>query len=713
MKRILLVEDERLIALSETRMLEKHGFLVETAHSGESAARRVRTGRVPDLILMDIDLGDGMDGTETARHILSHAELPIVFLTGHAEREMVDRVKGITRYGYVLKGSGEFVLIESINMAFELFRAHREITAKERRLEELIEGAPVGIFQSWASGAFATVNAEVARTLGFASPAVAVSHYEDLATQLYADSDRREELLARLESEGEVRGFDLEAVGVDGRMLNLRLDAQVFERHENDFLISGFVVDETSRKTAERARRKSETDYRRIVNLAQEIIERVDKEGRWTFLNDAACAFWGASREELIGRRFLDYVHPDDRVRAIAAGRHSEAERTPAIGVTTRQWTPRGWREVRWNSAPILDERGRCTGHQASGWDTTELRAAETALRESEAKYRLLAENSSDVVTVLDAQLKPTYASPATERHYGYGMEDLAGRGPLYPVHPEDAARVEREIRSDIAEGAVEGVHEFRVYTRSGVLKWVESRARYLYDSSGSFEQVVANIRDTTDRRAVEERLRAALEEKELLWTELNHRVKNNLNIVASLISVKDSTLGETADLSDVSSQVRAISHIHERLSKSGGVSRVNIASYLKDILSELFTVYNQAQVQPDIVTHDLTLPTRVATDLGLIITELATNAVKHGFQSERKPRFWVYLEKEPGEDECELVVGNTGKPFPPDVQLDGSASLGLQLVSAWVRKMGGRISLQREPYPVFTIRFPVQADTS
>lgn len=525
MKRILLVEDERLVALSEKRVLEKHGFLVETAHSGESATEQVRIGATPDLILMDIDLGEGMDGTETARWILAQVDLPIVFLTGHAEREMVDRVKGITRYGYVLKGSGEFVLIESVNMAFELFRAHREITAKEQRLEQLIDGAPVGIFQSWASGPLETVNAEVARTLGFTSPKATVAHYKNLGRELYANPRRRDELLARLESEGAVRGFEFEAVGVDGRRLDLRLEAKLFERYENDFLLSGFVVDETSQKAAERAHRKSATDYRCIVNLTQEIIERVDTEGRWTFLNDAACAFWGESREELLGRRFLDYVHPDDRAKTIAAGRRSESERTPAIGVTTRQWTPRGWRVVRWNSAPIIDEYGRCVGHQASGWDTTELQAAEEALQKSEAKYRLLAENSSDVVAVLDAQLTPTYASPAAAELYGYDADELVERGLFYPVHTEDAARVEREVRSDIDNRNTEGVHEFRVHTRSGEQKWVESRARYLYDYAGSLEQVVVTIRDITERKAIEEELRTAFEEKELLWTELNHCV--------------------------------------------------------------------------------------------------------------------------------------------------------------------------------------------
>ena len=123
MKKILLVEDEALIAMSTAKMIEKHGFLVVTAHKGEKAVEIIEEDPEISLILMDIDLGTGMDGTEAAQKIREKHEIPIVFLTSHSEKDYVDRVKKITRYGYVLKNSGEFVLRESINMAFELFES--------------------------------------------------------------------------------------------------------------------------------------------------------------------------------------------------------------------------------------------------------------------------------------------------------------------------------------------------------------------------------------------------------------------------------------------------------------------------------------------------------------------------------------------------------------------------------------------------------------
>src|SRR6056297_2558450 len=125
-KKILLVEDEALIAMNEAQMLKKHGYEAVIAHKGEKAVEMADNDPDISLILMDIDLGKGIDGTEAAQEILEKNDIPIVFLTSHSEKEYVDKVKKITNYGYVLKNSGEFVLIESINMAYTLFAAKRE-----------------------------------------------------------------------------------------------------------------------------------------------------------------------------------------------------------------------------------------------------------------------------------------------------------------------------------------------------------------------------------------------------------------------------------------------------------------------------------------------------------------------------------------------------------------------------------------------------------
>ena len=136
---LLLVEDEAILALSEQRMLERNGYAVVVARSGEEAVGLAATEPNVDLVLMDIDLGPGIDGTEAAQRILELREVPIVFLTSHTEPDYVDLVKRITGYGYVVKNSGEFVLRESIEMALELFASHRRIAAERERYKLITE----------------------------------------------------------------------------------------------------------------------------------------------------------------------------------------------------------------------------------------------------------------------------------------------------------------------------------------------------------------------------------------------------------------------------------------------------------------------------------------------------------------------------------------------------------------------------------------------
>ncbi len=119
-----------LIALNEAMTLEKNGYEVVTAENGESAVDEIRTGPRIDLVLMDINLGNGIDGTTAAERILSEVDIPLIFMSSHTEREVVIRTEGITSYGYIVKNSGETVMLTSIKMAFKLHDAKKAEVAR-------------------------------------------------------------------------------------------------------------------------------------------------------------------------------------------------------------------------------------------------------------------------------------------------------------------------------------------------------------------------------------------------------------------------------------------------------------------------------------------------------------------------------------------------------------------------------------------------------
>jgi two-component sensor histidine kinase len=175
--------------------------------------------------------------------------------------------------------------------------------------------------------------------------------------------------------------------------------------------------------------------------------------------------------------------------------------------------------------------------------------------------------------------------------------------------------------------------------------------------------------------------------------------------MISSLISLKDSSLGEEVDLSDISRQIDAIRIVHDELYQGEEITHINLREYVQELLSTVFS-FSSRQVEIENNMKDVSIGTRTAIPIGLIVNEIATNAIKHGF-TEEETRFTVDLQEDTSKNQYILTLSNTGRPFHKDVNVDNPATVGLQLISALVEQIDGTFELQKEPYPVFTIRFP------
>lgn len=165
---ILIVEDDITTAIIEKKQLENVGYTVIHAESGEKALDLLKNDRIAiNLILMDIDLGDGIDGIETAQRILEDREIPILFLSSHTEPEIVHRTEKISSYGYVVKNTGFTVLDASIKMAIKLFHSKKAEIESEAKFKNYIEHSPYGIFIADENGRYIDVNDEAINMTGY------------------------------------------------------------------------------------------------------------------------------------------------------------------------------------------------------------------------------------------------------------------------------------------------------------------------------------------------------------------------------------------------------------------------------------------------------------------------------------------------------------------------------------------------------------------
>jgi PAS domain S-box-containing protein len=336
--------------------------------------------------------------------------------------------------------------------------------------------------------------------------------------------------------------------------------------------------------------------------------------------------------------------------------------------------------------------------------DIHELKQAQEALASSEKRFRYVLKHDPNAVAVYDTDLRYIIASDRYMRDYGIEGRHVVGKH-HYEVFPEIPQRW-REIHQRVLGGeTLKSDHDW--FERpDGSVTYNRWECRPWYDAAGEVGGMITYTEVTTERVLAER-------QKDLMFRELRHRVKNNLNLVSSLIRLKADAIGDVADLSDIAGGVEAIRLTYDTLEARAEVAETELRGYISDILASVFTLYSAGDVTVENDIPELSIGTPTAVTLGLIVNELATNAVKHAFTPDRSARFRVSVAQVPGTAEHEMTVANSGKPVPPEVSLENPSSLGLRLVTALVDQLGGSVALAREPETTFSIRIPAHAISS
>ena len=476
----------------------------------------------------------------------------------------------------------------------------------------------------------------------------------------------------------------------------------------------------TSRDVTERVRgeeriRASEAGLRHILDGMFAFVGLYDLEGAMIEVNRAPLEAAGLTREDVLGRPFWEtywWSYSEEaqaKIRqALARAAHGEIVRDDFV-VRIRDG-----RLITSDAmfGPLVDGSGRVYGVVGCGVDVTERKEAEQALERAQSLLldaEHLAKLGSWSWNVATGEV---HWSP--EMYRQYGVDPAEHPNPTFElamsrIHPDDIARVQENTERGLACGVISPV-EYRLVCGDGGPRVMRGEGHV---TDGPHGKVVRGfVQDIAERKRYEEQILAQLAEKDVLLREIHHRVKNNLQVVSSLLFLQQQSVASEeviTTLRESRARVAAMGLVHEKLySPSANLSHIDIADYARDLAASLLTTYgvDDARIAVVVRGEGLSLALDEAIPCGLILNELISNAFKHAYPRGRKGAVSVDVGSEGGS--FVLTVSDDGIGMPAGVGDGRPTSLGLRLIERLARQLGGTIERSGPPGTSYRLVAPL-----
>lgn len=468
------------------------------------------------------------------------------------------------------------------------------------------------------------------------------------------------------------------------------------------------------KKKAEEQLAKSEEKYRTLFDLSPDYVMVLNLDGEVLDINQRVEEDRGLSRDVFIGKDINevfklfvnDSVLDENLMQSFLAN-----DQTKPMEIKVNQDGDIGYLEV--HHAPIMKE-GKVFAIQIIFRNITQRKNAENALIESRERlydvnaYLEAIINASPFAIVdlyPDGRVKSLW-NPAAENIFGWMREEVLGDHLPFLKNNEKCQNIMRGALSGESKSDI----ELKCARKDNEIIYAMMATAPLLNADGDIQGIMATFADISDMMAAETQIKASLDEKEVLLREIHHRVKNNLQIISSLMSLQSEYTQEPETLKmfqESKNRIRSMALIHEKLYQSKDLAHVDFVEYLKSLVEMLLSFHREEgdEINVSFNCDQVNLEIDTAISMGLIVNELLSNCFKHAFPDQKNGEVIINLSKD--EENYLLEVVDNGVGIPEDIDIKNTDSLGLQIVQTLTIQLKGVLEHENDGGTKFKLSFP------
>jgi PAS domain S-box-containing protein len=484
-----------------------------------------------------------------------------------------------------------------------------------------------------------------------------------------------------------------------------QLRAQIAE--ETNLQLQREIIE---RNKAEKELRQAQKYARSIIDSSLDMIVATDIDYNINEFNAAAESTFGYSKEEIIGKNISVLFSDEGEMSKVIKKINDQGSLANEIINKKKD----GSFFISFLSASVLrNEHGEAVGAMGVSRDITAIKKAEEELRLSEERHRAIYDQAYIGIARIAKMGRFLLVNERLCDMLDYSADELYKKT-FYELGVQEEVEESLVDWDQLLSGKIKNFSREQTYVRKdGDILSANVTVSLVRDSNNNPNYFVAVFEDITERKEYESQLEESIKEKEVLLKEVHHRVKNNMQVISSILNLQSSYITDENALGIIresQDRIKSMSFVHESLYQSNTLSEVNFAEYIQNITRNLYHSYGRPEggIDLEFELENIYLNLDTSIPCGLIINEVVSNSLKYAFKGRETGKIKIVFTKL-SDGKMKLIIADNGIGLPKDFDIENADSLGLQLVTTLITQVSGKLEIDVSNGTSFGIEFKEQ----